>query len=272
MLPIRFIKREIVIGAFRLRTCQLHPLCYSLSRIGPIFKFGSPLPCSQTLCQWYSDIRLADCLAYCGIDVYSTVTGSVWRGAACAEACLKHYNERLRHCKDSGGCARGECSFGHCCPIGYTYCGEKCHAPCPADSHFSRLGCKCLADPSCRPGFTYDRLSDRCVCGRALCGADSPDCCYDKCTNLNSDIDNCGACGVRCLAPQKCINGSCNYSDSCNCGALGKRCRPDENCVNGVCQGCGGSHPCKWAGGITYCACGLECPDANHAECWRSCA
>jgi len=236
-----------------------------------------PRTCNKPWCDFTADLVNAVCLSHCLIDI---AIGHVALGIGCALDCMNHYREHRKHCEDSGGCLTEECSYGYCCPAGSTYCGGECHPPCPPGSSFSRLNCKCVSE--CKPGFTYDWLTERCTCGMTSCSANSPDCCNGKCTNLQSDIDNCGACGVRCLPPKKCINGSCVYSDNCNCGAQYKRCRGDEKCVNGTCQSCGGRMSCGLVNNPRVpgtlieetCGCGERCviwPDRSFGGCGPDC-
>ena len=54
--------------------------------------------------------------------------------------------------------------------------------------------------------------------------------CGDGCTDLQTDLANCGACGLICPGGTVCENGVCQ-ANTCNppCGA-------GESCINGVCQ------------------------------------
>jgi hypothetical protein len=52
------------------------------------------------------------------------------------------------------------------------------------------------------------------------------DCCGGACSDLSSDAQNCGACGVAC--------GPCEICTGSVCASL---CQPDEMCVNGLCVG-----------------------------------
>lgn len=59
-----------------------------------------------------------------------------------------------------------------------------------------------LADGKCVSGaFKRD--------GVCSCQGDSPNVCGDACTNVKSDNDNCGACGVKCTGTSACNNGTC---------------------------------------------------------------
>ena len=76
-----------------------------------------------------------------------------------------------------------------------------------------------------------------CGAGLTLCGA--------RCVDLKNDNNNCGACGTRCLAGQRCAAGLCEVtcqsgltncngkcvnlkSDNTNCGACGSTCNQGE--------------------------------------------
>jgi hypothetical protein len=91
--------------------------------------------------------------------------------------------------------------------------------------------------------------------GDAVCAPGNTDCCADPsgevCTNLGSDVDNCGGCNVVCAAGDVCLSGACtcpvagdtNCSGTCtdlmndpnNCGACGNVC-PTGVCTGGACS------------------------------------
>jgi hypothetical protein len=92
-------------------------------------------------------------------------------------------------------------------------------------------------------------------------------CCAGQCTNLRSDVQNCGGCGIRCAADEMCAHGVCvsapqacgsvtcdagdiccggacvrPYVDGGNCGGCGVACRFEgASCLAGVC--CPGTEP-----------------------------
>jgi len=76
--------------------------------------------------------------------------------------------------------------------------------------------------------------------------------CNGTCTNLQTDLHNCGKCGRTCPGGQVCIKGACVVScsptqknchgvctctliDPHNCGACGHVCGSGQTCVKGKC-------------------------------------
>ena len=76
--------------------------------------------------------------------------------------------------------------------------------------------------------------------------------CNGTCTNLKTDLHNCGRCGRTCPGGQVCLNGACVVScsktqknchgvctcvqiDPKNCGACGQVCASGKTCVKGKC-------------------------------------
>ena len=70
-----------------------------------------------------------------------------------------------------------------------------------------------------------------------------------KGTNFQTDLENCGGCGIKCPKDSKCHNGKCicdlEYKrcgklcvklaeDINNCGECGKKC--EGACINGACK------------------------------------
>jgi hypothetical protein len=93
-------------------------------------------------------------------------------------------------------------------------------------------------------------------CGAYACCPTGTACCNGICTDLDSDPNNCSACGNVCPAGTVCVNGSCvacNHpfipcggvcvnplSDQHNCGGCGIQCADTEACVLGFCESGGG--------------------------------
>src|SRR5262245_4993280 len=129
-----------------------------------------------------------------------------------------------------------------------------------------------------------DAGSSKDMAGTGSCANCSGKCCLNKCTDTNTDVHNCGACGMPCAAGFTCIGGICQcagaggqgavkcqkdeaccsgkcvaiMSDATNCGSCGKDCTAaSETCHMGQC-GCGsaGSH-CK----PEETCCGASCPN-----------
>lgn len=78
--------------------------------------------------------------------------------------------------------------------------------------------------------------------------------CFGECTNTQTDVQNCGQCGIVCGTGQFCGKGEClltcpkgqrdcagycvnTSSDSRNCGRCGVVCRQGQTCRNGKCIG-----------------------------------
>jgi hypothetical protein len=90
-------------------------------------------------------------------------------------------------------------------------------------------------------------------CGAYVCCATGTVCCNGSCTSLNSDPNNCGACGNvcggsspvciqavcgNCPPPYTVCSGVCKnlQTSASNCGACGIVCPLGWGCVDGVCR------------------------------------
>jgi hypothetical protein len=90
------------------------------------------------------------------------------------------------------------------------------------------------------------------VAGAATATCGSLTSCNGVCTNLKTDLHNCGKCGKTCPGGQVCIKGACVVScspsqknchgvctctliDPHNCGACGHVCASGQTCAKGKC-------------------------------------
>jgi predicted outer membrane repeat protein len=155
-------------------------------------------------------------------------------------------------CDGSGGCQDGETAAacgaggGTCdvcvnpAPICVSHACEACTSDdqCGSGAVCCIGSCEsgiCCADADCAEPGAPDCVSHTCVCssnGDAACPG-SETCCNDGCADLQTDPDQCGACGNPCAEGQSCQGGVCGVvcgSDFC----------PSANaiCVDGSCQTC----------------------------------
>src|SRR5262245_17748496 len=82
--------------------------------------------------------------------------------------------------------------------------------------------------------------------GSGACSDNEEDC-GGGTVDLDTSHDNCGACGKKCAALEKCSEGACSCITSCdgkcvdlqtdakNCGACGTVCPGFAACIAGVC-------------------------------------
>ncbi|KAB2032951.1 hypothetical protein ES319_D05G414300v1 [Gossypium barbadense] len=81
------------------------------------------------------------------------------------------------------------------------------------------------------------RAANHCKNNEGICGATST-CCNNKCVDLVTDSNNCGACHNKCKYTEVCCRGECvNVSfDKRHCGGCNHRCASNEYCVYGMCN------------------------------------
>lgn len=152
-------------------------------------------------------------------------------------------------------CSGGACG-GWSCNTGYTKCGNACYNDTQSNADHCGVNCtKCPAGPAnSTPSCVSGSCDWKCKAGYTKCG--------NACFEINSDLNNCGACGNVCqqwpghpVYSAVCSNGICGYkcnspytmcptgckkleSDEKNCGVCGNACKPLEVCQNGKCASC----------------------------------
>ncbi|XP_054776243.1 stigma-specific STIG1-like protein 1 [Prosopis cineraria] len=69
-------------------------------------------------------------------------------------------------------------------------------------------------------------------------GSAGPDCCNNKCVNLEMDASNCGRCGKKCGHQKICCQGKCvnPMSNEKHCGKCGNKCDEASSCLYGMCS------------------------------------
>ncbi|KAF7840601.1 stigma-specific STIG1-like protein 1 [Senna tora] len=69
-------------------------------------------------------------------------------------------------------------------------------------------------------------------------GSPGPDCCSNKCVNLQNDPLNCGKCGKKCGSNKMCCEGKCvnPMTNEKHCGKCGHKCESASSCLYGMCS------------------------------------
>lgn len=181
--------------------------------------------------------------------------------------------------------ARGRCKkVGQKCRENDECCSDFCdpfsgYCSCPSGSVVCPGSGQCV--PACSPPFVLNPDTCQCecpansfACGGVTCCVTGTDCCGNICTNLQTDVQNCGSCGTACTAANAtnaCVAGTCQFT--CNPGFGDCDGNPANGCEtflnNNVnnCGACGVVCPAV-AGGFRTCTngvCGFVCqfPFAN---------
>jgi hypothetical protein len=208
---------------------------------------------------------------------------------ACRNSCvdqqsLLNDDNNCNHC--GLACQGGTvCSAGNCvCPAGSTMCNGVCVNTATDSNNCGTCGVFC--DPVVVGGFGV------CQASKCVCPSGAPDVCSygDErvCTNLDKQIDSCGACGHHCLNGT-CSDGKCACaeglqgcdandgrdtictnvaSDPANCGKCGKVCPGNSSCQGRVCVA--GGCPAGWTMCSGVCT-NTDFDNANCGGCGRTC-
>jgi hypothetical protein len=170
-------------------------------------------------------------------------------------------------------CPNGVCTTAGCsCPPGFTVCGAICYNLSNDPHHCGSCGKACPAPANSTPTCTNQVCGFACdsgffACGNACCPT-ARTCCNGACTDLTSDIQNCGTCGKSCTDQQVCQDGAC-ITKSCDTGQLHQCYLPAQddygNCVNDCPAGssaCRGSCARQLAKEKRDCDASFSCPSS----------
>ncbi len=185
-------------------------------------------------------------------------------------SCANHYNnDHCLTCGNECNTSEGErCTSQGCKPC---ESGEPGCKNCIEETYFNTQFNKCVE--ICYPTVPYPELSDMTNVppdGRCGCLDSSKTPCGYECKNINTDVDNCGACGNVCLfSGAYCNSGQCSCfpegqlqsrqftsqavvatasevcnnqcvdtnTDNNNCGTCGNVCQSGSTCNDGQCNG-----------------------------------
>ncbi len=152
-------------------------------------------------------------------------------------------------CGASMLCTNGTCQLS--CPGGATACSGTCVNVQTDNANCGRCGQACAGGQVCSLGrCSLTCASTLATCGGGDAGADAGS--TQRCADLTTDNNNCGACGTVCPSGQRCLdrhcqvscavgqttcNGTCRdlQTDNNNCGACGNACLAGTTCTAGVC-------------------------------------
>ncbi|MEZ4405981.1 MAG: hypothetical protein R3A52_05850 [Polyangiales bacterium] len=168
----------------------------------------------------------------------------------------------------AAACVASACTLG-ACSAGFANCDGSASNGCEVDTDNDAANCG-----GCGTACSFANATPRCAAGRCALGACGSG--FDNCdgasangceTSLNTDPDNCGACGAQCSfanAAARCVGGACALgacaagygncdgstangcesdlnSDPLDCGACGRACAAGSTCEAGLCQFAGGT-------------------------------
>src|SRR5262249_10830037 len=155
------------------------------------------------------------------------------------------------------------CMLGYClvpygaCEDGFMHCSTNPNDGCEVDlsSPYTCGTCYTVCYP---PYSTCTRQAGSYYCG-IVCAEPTPDTRYGGCTDIQSDVANCGSCGLSCYgynAVMACVHGQCTFV-SCSDPTLA-HCSTDSGCDTSLgtslnCAGCGDS-ACQIANTVLTCS------------------
>lgn len=205
--------------------------------------------CDQRSAAEYRACSAVDCESLCREPATARFcAGCLDQRARCQRDVLQRYAD-CGTCSDGSSCMDdiGQnvalAPYSRCCAPGSAPCDGNCvSTACGFREQFSNASC------SCECAVPYVRSAGgACVCPPTQCPQSAPllgaDCqcrpcpppstgCPDGCRILDSDRNNCGACGVVCAADEACCSGVCTpiYSNG-RCGSCTRTCvGPDRAC------------------------------------------
>jgi hypothetical protein len=114
----------------------------------------------------------------------------------------------------------GPClNFCPACKRGEVLCGTACVDTASDAKNCGACGITCPAEPNATVQCVNGTCGGTCKAGFANCNEDTADGCE---TNVASDVNNCGGCGVHCaagpnVAGQACVKGTCTIT-ACQAG------------------------------------------------------
>jgi hypothetical protein len=157
-------------------------------------------------------------------------------------------------CAQASDCCGGSCNQGICEPT-----QPMCRPDGQACAQFSDCcsgGCDqgICGPPGCAPASICNGqcclFGSVCQGGACVCPGAQPGLCGGSCTDMATDLLNCGACGTACPPNVACVAGACvcppaqlcggvcsdTSSDPNNCGACGVACGSSAVCVGSACH------------------------------------
>jgi hypothetical protein len=106
---------------------------------------------------------------------------------------------------------------------------------------------------------------DGTTCGQT-CGSQTPSYCpaSHSCVNTNTDLNNCGACGVTCAGGKDCVAGGCSCPPGTHeCGGICVSNTSPSNCGTTACTPCSGPPSGNGSATCDGTSCGITCQGAR---------